>query len=70
MEGRKLIHLKKFRDKNGTFETLETKKNFCNSLRTKIMFYHNNNNNNNNNTILYIINNINFLESFLVFINR
>ena len=63
MEGRKLIHLKKFRDKNGTFETLET--NFCNSLRTKIMFYHNN-----NNTILYIINNINFLESFLVFINR
>ena len=33
------------------------------------MFYHNNNNNNNN-TILYIINNINFLESFLVFINR
>ena len=67
MEGRKLIHLKKFRDKNGTFKTLETKKNFCNSLRTKIMFYHNNNN---NNTILYIINNINFLESFLVFINR
>ena len=66
MEGRKLIHLKKFRDKNGTFETLETKKNFCNSLRMKIMFYHNNN----NNTILYIINNINFLESFLVFINR